>query len=85
MNLLLLLSALLSALTGVGVGARRPEVAQSVAVQAITTTPARVAATTIASRPIAALPTLAAAAGFDVSAIPVLIGMTHLWASRRRE
>lgn len=82
-NLLLLLSALLSALTGVGGSARQPQVAQAVAQQArAAVTASRPAA---AHRPVAAAPSLAmlAAAPF-VSALRLTVS-EPLFASRRRE
>lgn len=84
MNLLLLLSALLSALTGAGVGMRRPEVAQAVAAQSVTATPAPVTVR-LAQRPIAALPTLVRSAAVVRGVGPILLGTVDLWASRRRE
>lgn len=85
MNLLLLLSALLSALNGVGVGVRRQELAQSVSVQAIAAQQSGAAVQMSVRRPVAALPTLLCAAAFDRVAAPVLLGAGDLWANRRRE
>jgi hypothetical protein len=84
MRLLLLLSVLLSALSGVGVSARAPGVAQAVAgrnaVEAVVTP----AAQGTPARPVSSLPTLHAVAGTSV--VPMLMAISQpLWASRRRE
>lgn len=84
-NLLLLLSALLSALTGVGTAARAPAAAQ--AISARTTAAAAAAqihAVRVARRPVQATPAVAAFLG----AVPlraILVAVTPLYASRRRE
>lgn len=82
-NLLLLLSALLSALSGVGASARQPQVAQAVAQQA------RVAAPQIttapALRPMVALPALAAQAAAPVARGWSLAAIEPAFATRRRE
>ena len=85
MNLLLLLSALLSALTGVGSAVRRPEVAQAVAVRSVAGQPARIAALRVAQWPVAALPTLVASAAMVRIIAPVKVASIDIWASRRRE
>lgn len=84
MNLLLLLSALLSALTGAGAGVRRPEVAQAVSARSVVASPVRIAVRP-AQRPVAALPTLVRSAAMAGGVRPVLLGAVDLWASRRRE
>ena len=85
MNLLLLLSALLSALTGAGVGVRRPEVAQAVAGRSVAAQPAPIVAVRVGQRPSAALPRLIASAMFVRAIVPVMLGPVDLWATRRRE
>jgi hypothetical protein len=83
MNLLLLLSALLSALAGVGGSVRAPSPAQAVtsaaAAQVAPAPPARASA-----RPVSVPPALAgvAAMRMTIAALPLAI---PLWASRRRE
>ena len=84
MNLLLLLSALLTALTGVGSGARTPQMAQAVAQQArVASTVATVA--TAARRPLETWSTLAAAATAPLAAGWRLAPSSPLYAGRRRE
>ncbi len=84
MRVLLFLSVLLSALTGVGASARAPGVAQAVAgrsVQALAVVPAKHAAQ---ARQPADLPGLRAVA--SISATPLAVGTAEpLWANRRRE
>lgn len=84
MNLLLLLSALLSALSGVGGSARQPQVAQAVAQQARAVAP-RLAAAVPAARPVAALPALAVLATAPVVRVAVPVAAIPLYATRRRE
>ena len=85
MNLLLLLSALLSALTGVGGGVRGGQAVQAVAERQAMAETAIAVARARTNRPAAALPTLTA------QAVPVALAMfpvhpaTPLYASRRRE
>lgn len=83
MNLLLLLSALLSALTGVGSAARAPAAAQAVSAQ-VTAAAARVAAVRVAQRPQAAVARL-----IDIAVARPLparsLAVVRLYASRRRE
>ncbi|NJR79102.1 hypothetical protein [Sphingomonas corticis] len=83
MNLLLLLSALLSALTGVGASARQPQVAQAVAQQARVAAPRLAAAP--AARPVAALPAPALLAAAPLAARWTLAAAEPLFAGRRRE
>ena len=85
MNLLLLLSALFSALTGAGAGVRQPVVAQAVAVSRDAVRSAPAATRTIASRPLAAPPKLIASALPGIAAILALAAVEPLFASRRRE
>ncbi|KQT33318.1 hypothetical protein ASG29_04440 [Sphingomonas sp. Leaf412] len=83
MNLLLLLSALLSALTGVGGSVRQPQVAQAVAQQARVSAP-RVAVAP-AARPVAALPVPAVQTIAPVVRAFALAAIAPLYATRRRE
>ncbi len=85
MNLLLLLSALLSALNGVGVAVRRQELAQSVA--QIAAAADRVCDTTAAasSRPRAAMPSLAQVAAAGTRRAVPLFAAIAPWTERRRE
>ena len=83
MNLLLLLSALLSALTGVGSVARAAPVAQSITAQA-TVVAAGVSAIRVVHRPIQPLVALACVSVMPVTVLPML-GTVALYASRRRE
>lgn len=84
MNLLLLLSALLTALTGVGGRVGGPEPVQAVAQERARIAVTAKVATCLSIRPIAALPQLVALAcaivapAFTVATIPA-------WATRRRE
>ncbi|MEH3046910.1 hypothetical protein [Sphingomonas adhaesiva] len=84
MNLLLLLSALLSALTGIGGSVRQPPVAQAVAQQ----TRAAVAATVaqrVAARPVQVLATLSTSAVAPIAAALALFPAEPAYATRRRE
>lgn len=85
MNLLLLLSALLSALTGAGSAVRRPEVAQAVAVRSVAGQPAQIAESRVAQRPVAAPPTLVTSAAIVRIIAPLKVASIDIWASRRRE
>lgn len=83
-NLLLLLSALLSALTGVGASARQPQVAQAVAQQAgVAHAAARRAVP--AHRPVVGPPALAGLAAAPLATAWRLVAAIPLFASRRRE
>ncbi len=83
MNLLLLLSALLSALTGVVPGVRG-QAAQAVAQGAISPQAVAVAVVRRATRPVAGPPSLQAVAASP--ALPAIaVDMSSLWADRRRE
>jgi len=83
MNLLLLLSALLSALTGVVPGVRG-QAAQAVAQGAISPQAVAVAVVRRATRPVAGPPSLQAVAASP--ALPAIaVDMSSLWANRRRE
>ncbi|MCD2315876.1 hypothetical protein LQ954_06910 [Sphingomonas sp. IC-11] len=85
MNLLLLLSALLSALSGVGASVRSQDRAQAVAEGSLTTTATAHAPRLLAQRPRTALPTLREAAlPGEVRAL-TLVAAEPLFASRRRE
>lgn len=83
-NLLLLLSALLTALTGVGGATRAPQVAQAVAGPAECAAVADARAAVVAVRPRQALPSLRAVAT-AISAALALPAGEPIWASRRRE
>ncbi|WP_174285412.1 hypothetical protein [Sphingomonas bacterium] len=85
MNLLILLSALLSALTGIGSAVRRPEVAQAVAARSVAVQPARAAAALIAQRPVVPLPKLVASAAMEAAVAFVRVVSIDFWANRRRE
>ena len=82
--MLLLLSALLSALTGAGVGARLPQVAVTVSRSAEVLRVAPVKAVRVAGVPVAVLPTLDLA---PVAVVPTwwLAPAEPLYQSRRRE
>ncbi|MGR6327618.1 hypothetical protein ACU5AX_00985 [Sphingomonas sp. XXL09] len=83
MNLLLLLSALLSALTGVGSAGRAPAAAQEISAQ-VTAAAAQVRAVRAARRPQSAKLTVAMVRA--AAALPVLaVATAPLYASRRRE
>ena len=84
MNLLLLLSALLSALTGVAASARAPEVTQAVASSAVAQAEPAVRRLR-AARQTASLPALSSVAREPTSARAFPVDAEPLWASRRRE
>jgi hypothetical protein len=83
MNLLLLLSALLSALTGIGGSVRSPDVAQAVAGQSVA-----VAATTVRRMMTTHRPANAAPRATRIATIVTtwaLSPVQAIWAGRRRE
>jgi hypothetical protein len=83
-NLLLLFSALLSALTGIGGGARGTQVVQAVAQGSVAlATPLRRAAAT--ARPAQQLPTIVAMVAIPSARSLVLRSVHPLYAARRRE
>lgn len=83
MNLLLLLSALFSALTGVTASARAPQVATELT--ATVPKPAITASVNRAMRPVAALPDLRTAADTPRVAAWALAAIEPIFAARRRE
>jgi hypothetical protein len=83
-NLLLILSALLSALTGVGAAARQPQVAQAVA-QQVKAAAIASAARRLATRPAQSHPTLVASGAMPVARILAVAAIEPIFASRRRE
>ena len=85
MNLLLLLSALLSALTGIGGSVRAPDVAQAVAgaKAAVAVVPARRPG--VAARPGFVLPGRIAQAVLPRGTALALPAAEPIWATRRRE
>ena len=84
MNLLLLLSALLSALTGIGGSVRAPEPAQAVAVAAVGRIAASVAPARAAARPANTPPALTAVLAAAPVA-PLAFRAVPRWIDRRRE
>ena len=84
MNLLLLLSALLTAITGVVGGTRAPQVAQAVsgAAQGAAVADARVKL--VAMRPVQGIPSVQAVAPAAGAAL-TFASAEPIWASRRRE
>jgi len=84
MNLLLLLSALLSALTGVGATACAPRVAR-VAAEVVSSRPTETVRVSVAPRPtIRAFPLFESAWAGLTAAAP-FVAREPIWASRRRE
>ncbi len=84
MNLLLLLSAILSALTGIGSSARVPAAAAIAAKVEV----ARVAGQSVVAcrlRPVQALQSLRDVAGRSMSHVAIRVENEPLYASRRRE
>ncbi|VVT06133.1 conserved hypothetical protein [Sphingomonas sp. EC-HK361] len=85
MNLLLLLSALISALTGVGGGVRDGQAVQAVAERRATAVAAATVVRTQTIRPVMSLPTLARQA-FPTAFVLVFVNpFAPIYASRRRE
>ena len=83
-NLLLLLSALLSAITGIGGGARGTQMVQAVAQGSVAVaTPLRRAAAT--ARPVQELPTIVALVVLPTARSLALRPIHPLYAARRRE
>jgi hypothetical protein len=83
-NLLLLLSALLSALTGVGASARQPQLAQAVAGQT-RTAPALVVQPVRSVRPASIAPVLAIVAAAPAMRVLALIPLSFGFVAPRRE
>jgi len=84
MNLLLLLSALLSALTGVSATERAPQPAR-VAAEAVSPRPAEAARRSVTVRPANAPVSLIASARAGLNSAAPLIVQEPIWANRRRE
>jgi hypothetical protein len=84
-NLLLLLSALLSALTGAGVAARAPQVAVAVSRTAVTAATPAVVPARRAGLPVMTLPVPADVAAIEVAPAWRLAPAAPLYLSRRRE
>ena len=83
-NLLLLLSALLSALTAIGGSARQPQLAQAVAQEKIARAPVAVRAVLL-SRPVQVLAGVAALARAPIARGWSLLPAEPVFAGRRRE
>ena len=83
-NLLLLLSALLSALTGVGGSVRQPQVAQAVA-QQVKAAAIASAARHLATRPVPPRATPAAVRSAPIVRTFALAAVEPIFAGRRRE
>ena len=84
-RLLLLLSAMLSALSGAGIGARAPQVAVAVNSVAIVAASSRVARVAVAGRPLGPVPGLADVAGGVAFVAWQLAGSAPLYLNCRRE
>lgn len=84
-NLLLLLSALISALTGVQAGVRAPRAAVAVSQVAVPSASTRTARVAPSGRPPFALPGLADHARAGIASGWRLAAVAPLYASRRRE
>ncbi|WP_144037173.1 hypothetical protein [Sphingomonas sp. TZW2008] len=85
MSLLLLLSALLSALTGVGAGARAPDRAQTVAEASVKAVQAATVRRSPAERPLAVLPSIVAVASLRAACAIPMVAAEPIFATRRRE
>ena len=85
MNLLLLLSALLSALTGVGGSVRQPQLAQAVAMQERAATIVAARRIAVTQRPAQHIATLVVSAVAPVVVATAPAAIEPAWASRRRE
>jgi hypothetical protein len=84
MNLLLLLSALLSALTGAVPGVRRAEAPQAVAQALVSAQTGRTVVAQATQRPLAALPSIAVLS--TTAALPKpMLAAPMIWTTRRRE
>ena len=84
MNLLLLLSALLSALTGAVPGVRRAEAPQAVAQAIVSAQAGQAEVARAARRPVSVLSTMAAL--LQAAALPApVLPVPALWTTRRRE
>ncbi|WP_156818869.1 hypothetical protein [Sphingomonas sp. Mn802worker] len=84
MNLFLLLSALLSALTGIGSSARQPQLAQAVAQEKVAR-PVAAARVVLLARPVQAIASLARAAAAPITRGWTLLPAEPAFAGRRRE
>jgi hypothetical protein len=84
LNLLLLLSALLSALTGAVPGVRRAEAPQAVAQVMVAAQAGQAAVASMTQRPTAARATLASLAHGAALPTPMLPAVA-IWTDRRRE
>ncbi len=84
-NLLLLLSAVLSALTGVGGGVRAQDRARAVAEGSMSAVKATAAARIAPRRPAATLPSRVASAAFGGGSALALVPHEPVFAGRRRE
>ena len=85
MNLLLLLSALLSALTGVVTGGRVERVPQAVSAQAFGARAADAAVRVVTRRPVSVLPSLKASSTWTIGYWTSPEAAEPLYAARRRE
>jgi hypothetical protein len=83
-NLLLLLSALLSALTGIGASARQPQLAQAVAQEKVAR-PIATARAVLLARPVQGLATLVRSALAPIARGWALMPGEPAFAGRRRE